>query len=147
MFNHILVAIQGDEQDNYWSKLFVLLNMIKSNITVLHVKETSLSHYGYVDQLASGITKEQFVSYIYQMAQEREHEIQTKLSQFAKDQGIKFSWQVREGKPSDEIIKELKAGNYDLLILGTKPKSPGNTSSRVKEQALKESLKSLLILD
>ncbi|CCO07076.1 universal stress protein [Desulforamulus hydrothermalis] len=146
MFNNILVAVHGDEKEAFWAKIEALIMLTKPEVTVLHVSETGLTHYGYVDQLASGIAKEQFIEYIYQMAEEKQQVIYQKIKELSQRAGINFMWQVRRGSPAKEISSELSKGSYDLLILGTKPKSLGNTSSKVKENLLKHNCVSLLIL-
>ncbi|GAB6157481.1 hypothetical protein JCM39194_06810 [Desulfotomaculum varum] len=146
MFNSILVAVQGDEKETFWAKIKDLIMLTRSPVTVLHVSETGLTHYGYVDQLASGIAKDQFIAYIYQMADERQQAIYQKFKDLSQQTGIDFALKIGRGAPAKEISSELSNGNYDLLILGTKPKSLGNTSSKVKENLLKNNQVSLLIL-
>ncbi|GAB6180795.1 hypothetical protein JCM14036_21140 [Desulfotomaculum defluvii] len=146
MFKNILLAVHGDENSEFLEKVLELVRLSKPEITLLHVTETSLSHYGYVDQLASAITKDQFIGYIYNMANERKNNIFKDFKDRAGDLGLSFHWRVREGKPQIEIVEEFQQGSYDLLILGTKPKSPGNTSSKVKEKVLKEISSSIYIL-
>lgn len=139
------MAVHGDESSGFLEKVLALCKFFKAEITILHVAETSLSHYGYVDQLASAITKEQFIDYIYNMAKERQNNIFNEFKARAEATGLTFQWRLREGKPQLEIVEEFKEGQYDLLILGTKPKSPGNTSSKVKERVLKEIASSVFI--
>lgn len=146
MYKNILVAVHGEENEGFLQKASEFIMVTKPRVTVLHVSETGLTHYGYVDQLASGITKEQFINYIYAMADEQQKQIFNKFKELAETTGSQFAWKVREGNPPKEIIQELNTGNYDLLILGTKPKSPGNTSSKVKEKMLNELSTSLLII-
>ncbi|MEG6522445.1 universal stress protein [Desulfotomaculum sp. 1211_IL3151] len=146
MFKNILLAVHGDENREFLERVLELCNFFKAEITVLHVAETGLSHYGYVDQLASAITKDQFIDYIYNMAKERQDNIYNEFKDRAEATGLTFQWRLREGKPQLEIVEEFKKGKYDLLILGTKPKSPGNTSSKVKERVLKEIASSVFII-
>ncbi|SHE39419.1 universal stress protein [Desulforamulus putei] len=146
MYKNILAAVHGEEDEGFLTKIAELVMLTKPHVTVLHVSETGLTHYGYVDQLASAITKEQFIQYIYHMADERQKDIYNKFRELSASAGIQFEWKLRQGNPSKEISQELNTGNYDLLILGTKPKSPGNTSSKVKEKILKGLTTSLLII-
>ncbi|WP_018084336.1 universal stress protein [Desulfurispora thermophila] len=146
MYKNILIAVHGEESEGYWQKISELLELIRPGVTILHVSETSLTHYGYVDQLASAITKEQFINYIYNMAVEKQQSIFNKFQELAERSDWQFEWKLREGNPAQEIGRELESGAYDLLILGTKPKSPGNTSSKVKEKMLANLSTSLLII-
>ncbi|MEW6696589.1 MAG: universal stress protein [Bacillota bacterium] len=146
MFNNILVAVQGEESEHFLQQVVELIKLAKPRVSVIHVRETGLSHYGYVDQLASGVTKEQFIDYIFDMADDRQKQIYNTFKELGHDLGIDFLWMVREGTPGSEITQEVDRGNYDLVILGTKPKSPGNTSKKVKEKVLNGLSTSILII-
>lgn len=146
MFKNILLAIQGEESDGFWENITGLLELFQPRVTVLHVSETALAHYGYVDQLASGITKEQFIQYIHHIADQKQRAIRERFQELARHQDVSWEWKVREGDPAREIERELFGGKYDLLILGSKPGSPGNTSSKVKEKSLARQSTSLLII-
>jgi nucleotide-binding universal stress UspA family protein len=143
----VLLAIQGEEE----SKAFIgcaldLAKFYGASVTALHIRETSLAHYGYVDQLAGSLAKEQFVNYIHDRAAEREKQAYASIRDRAGELDQAFGWITREGHPADEIQAELKGGSYDLLILGTKPLSPGNTSSKVKEMIAKKTPCAVFIL-
>lgn len=146
MFNNILVAVQGEESEHFLHQVVELVKLAKPQVSVIHVRETGLSHYGYVDQLASGVTKDQFIDYIFDMADDRQKQIYNTFKELGDHMGIDFHWKVREGTPSNEISQEVDRGQYDLLIIGTKPKSPGNTSKKVKEKMLKGLSTSVLII-
>lgn len=137
MYNKILIAIQGEEGPQFLQKALELIQPAKETISILHIKETDLTHYGYVDQLASSISKEQFIDYIHELAESQQKKIQEQMTEQRDRLNLNFAWKVREGSPAQELCKEVEALNYDLLILGTKPKAPGNTSSKVKETMLK----------
>lgn len=146
MLKHILLAVQGEESDGFWEKIAGVLQLLQPRVTVLHVSETALAHYGYVDQLASSITKEQFIQYIHHIAGQKQHEIRERFQELVRQRNVPWEWKVREGDPAREIERELAGGTYDLLILGSKPASPGNTSSKVKEKMLARQSTSLLII-
>ncbi len=146
MYKNILIAVHGEEKENFSIELTECIKLIKPNVTILHVSETGLDHYGYVDQLASAITKDQFIQYIHDMANAKQKEVYDYFSKLTNTLEIKMEWKVRDGKPADVIAAEIRQGSYDLLILGTKPKAPGNTSSRVKEKVIAEGKCSLLII-
>ncbi|AEG60278.1 universal stress protein [Desulforamulus ruminis] len=146
MYNNILIAIQGEEGPQFLQKALELIHPAQGTITILHIKETGLTHYGYVDQLASSISKEQFIDYIHELAENQQKKIQEQIIEQGDRWNLNFAWRVREGSPAQELRKEVAALNYDLLILGTKPKAPGNTSSKVKEAMLKVFDGSILII-
>ncbi len=134
MFKNILLAVSGEEtSENFIGLAMDLALCYGANLTALHVTETSLAHYGYVDQLASSIAREQFIHYIHDQAAERKTRVRSTLDALAAEKGINYQWKIRNGNPAVEILDEIKAGGYDLVVLGTKPASPGNTSRRVKE--------------
>lgn len=133
MFKKVLLAIQGEENKDFINCALGLTAFYKAPLTALHVRETSLDHYGYVDQLASSVTKEQFIDYIHALAAESEKKAYAALQARAGELGLAFDWKTRQGHPAGEIQAELREGSYDLLVLGTKPGSPGNTSKKVKE--------------
>ncbi|SHK70685.1 universal stress protein [Desulforamulus aeronauticus] len=146
MYKNILIAVHGEEKENFTIELTEFIKLIKPNVTILHISETGLDHYGYVDQLASAITKDQFIQYIHDMANAKQKEVYDYFSKLTNTLEIKMEWKVRDGKPGDVIAGEIRQGSYDLLILGTKPKSPGNTSSKVKEKVIADGKTSLLII-
>lgn len=146
MFNKVLLAIQGEEKKDFIGGALELAKFYGAAVTVFHVREISLAHYGYVDTLASSVAKEQFIDYIHDQAAEREKMAYAAIRARAGELGVAFDWKTREGHPAEEIQSELRAGAYDLLILGTKPASPGNTSKKVKETAAKKTPCSVFII-
>lgn len=146
MYKNILVAVHGEEKEGFDTEVTELIRLFKPKVTVIHVTETDLTHYGYVDQLASAITKDQFIDYIHNMADSKKKAIYQRFDNLTKELEIEMGWKVRGGKAAEIIASEARHGKYDLLLLGTKPKSPGNTSSKVKEQVVKDLQTSLLII-
>lgn len=146
MYNNVLVAVHGEEKGNFKQELAEFIKLLKPKVTIIHVTETHLDHYGYVDQLASAITKYQFIEYIHDMANHKQKEIYDFFTELTNSLDVEMEWKVKNGKPADMITSEIKQGEYDLLILGTKPKAPGNTSSKVKERVITDLKKSLLII-
>ncbi|AQS59238.1 universal stress protein [Desulforamulus ferrireducens] len=146
MYNNVLVAVHGEEKDNFRQELTEFIKLLKCKVTIIHVAETHLDHYGYVDQLASAITKDQFIEYIHNMARTKQKEIYEFFTALTSSLGVEMEWKVRNGKPANIIADEIMQGKYDLIILGTKPKAPGNTSSKVKEKLISNLTNSLLII-
>lgn len=146
MFQNILLALHGRESDKVIDCALELAGNLDAEITVLHVLDTDLAHYGYVDQLVSSIAKEQFVEYIFTQANENESQICRKFAARVEGTGLRYHFKTREGNPADEIMKEIKEGNYDLLVLGTKPKTRGNIPKKVKEKMIKNIIIPVLVL-
>lgn len=148
MFKNIILAVHGEENniDQMMKQTLYLAAKNNCQLTLLNVKEDHLIHYGEVDTLLTAVAKRQFIDYINHMNDEQADKILAKFAAYAQKQGIKFMWKIRQGKPAEEISKEIKEGSYDLLVLGTKPPGPGNTSSRVKERVAKEHLCSVLMI-
>lgn len=148
MFKHILLAIHGEEVNlaKVIDQTLLLADRNDCELTLINIKENSLLHYGEVDTLLETLPRTQFSNYIKQMMDEQAEKALTTFKERVKQAGIAFNWKISEGKPAEQIIKELKKGNYDLLILGTKEPGPGNTSSRVKERVAKEHLCTVLMV-
>lgn len=148
MFKNILLAIHGEEVNikKVINQTLLLAEKNDSVLTVLNVKENNLIYYGEVDTLLPFTAKEKFIDYVGKMTNEQAQMVLDRFEQQAGEIGISFKWKTKEGKPADEIIRELKAENYDLLILGTKEPGPGNTSSKVKERLAKEHLCTVLMV-
>lgn len=140
MYNNILLAMHGEEIniESVIEHVLLLAGRTGGGITLLNVGETGLVHYGEVDTLLTFTAKEQFINYIRESARERAEKVFFTFKDAIAKTGVSFTCKSREGNPADEIIKELKEGDYDLLVLGTKQPGPGNTSSRVKERVAKE---------
>ncbi|MBM7854867.1 nucleotide-binding universal stress UspA family protein [Desulfohalotomaculum tongense] len=148
MYKNILLAMHGEEIniEKVMEQVLLLAEKTESKITLLNVKENNLVHYGEVDTLLTFTAKERFVDYIGEIANEQAEKVLDSFTEKAGQKGITFNWKTREGKPAEEIIKEIKEGNYDLLVLGTKAPGPGNTSSKVKERVAKEHLITVLMV-
>lgn len=148
MFKHILLAVHGEEVNlaKVIDQTLLLADRNDCELTLINIKENSLLHYGEVDTLLETLPRTQFSNYIKQMMDEQAEKALTTFKERAKQAEIAFNWKTSEGKPAEQIIKQLKEGNYDLLILGTKEPGPGNTSSKVKERVAKEHLCTVLMV-
>ncbi|MEG6615034.1 universal stress protein [Peptococcaceae bacterium 1198_IL3148] len=148
MYKHILLAIHGEEVnlEKVMDQTLLLADKTDCQLTLINIKENNLLHYGEVDTLLETLPRKQFLNYINQMMTEQAEKVLTTFKERAQQTGITFNWKTREGKPAEQIIQELKEGNYDLLVLGTKEPGPGNTSSRVKERMAKEHLCTVLMV-
>ncbi|WP_031515938.1 universal stress protein [Desulfofalx alkaliphila] len=148
MYKNILLAMHGEEVnfDQLIKQTLYLVERSQCKITLLNVIETNLIHYGEVDTLLTATAKQRFIDYINEIGREQSQKVLQAFTESASQKGIQFNWKTREGKPADEIIKELKENNYDLVVLGTKEPGPGNTSSRVKERLAKDHLCTVLMV-
>jgi nucleotide-binding universal stress UspA family protein len=60
---------------------------------------------------------------------------------YLREHGVDAEIKVEVGDPADEILKEAAAGNYDLIVTGTRGHGPvarlvlGSVSHKVAEQA------------
>lgn len=140
MYKNILMALHGEEVnlDDVISRTLLLAEKAEARVTLLKVKETGLIHYGEVDTLLTFTAKYGFIDYVNEIAREQVEKITGVIDKEAGFGNIKFNLKLREGKPADEIMAEIKEGGYDLVVLGTKEPGPGNTSSRVKERLARE---------
>ncbi|TYO93926.1 universal stress protein [Desulfallas thermosapovorans] len=140
MYQNILVALHGEEVNlaGVINQTLLLAEKAKARVTLLKVKETGLIHYGEVDTLLTFTAKYGFIDYVNEIAREQVEKITGVISKEAGFGNVKFKLKLREGKPADEIMAEIKEGDYDLVVLGTKEPGPGNTSSRVKERLARE---------
>jgi nucleotide-binding universal stress UspA family protein len=130
------MALHGEEVnlDGVIRQTALLAAKTGARVTLLKVKETNLIHYGEVDTLLTFTAKQGFIDYIHDIAREQVKMITRRFEDEVGGNNMTFSLKLREGKPADEIMAEIKEGNYDLVVLGTKEPGPGNTSSRVKER-------------
>lgn len=147
MYQKILLAMHGEEinMEKVMEQTIKLANE-GSKITLLKIIETNLIHYGEVDPLLTATARHRFIDYINELGQEETKKVYNKFNELSKQKKMEYEWIIRRGKPADEIIKALKDGDYDLLVLGTKEPGPGNTSSRVKERVAKEHLCTVLMV-
>lgn len=148
IFKHIVIAIHGEEVnlEKVIDQTLLLADKTDGVLTLVNIKENNLLHYGEIDTLLETLPRKQFLDYINKMMNEQAQKVLSSFQEKAQQTGIKFNWKTREGKPAEQIINELKEGNYDLLVLGTKSPGPGNTSSKVKERVAKEHLCTVLMV-
>lgn len=89
-----------------------------SNLTVIHVMETSLSHYGKFDQLASGNCKKKFVDYIYQSAEKNHIKLKDRICRMSQEKRIELHWKCIEGNPVSVISSFVSKQNISHLFVG-----------------------------
>lgn len=75
--------------------------------------DTQLAHFGYVDQLCSSTTKQQFVDYTYQSAAEESRKAQAQFESWAA--GLQLNWTVAVGEPVDVLRRTTNTGDHELV--------------------------------
>ncbi len=89
-----------------------------SKLTVIHVMDTSLSHYGKFDQLASGNCKKDFVDYIYQSAEKNYLKLKDRICKMSQEKRIELHWKCIEGNPVSVISNFVSEQNISHLFVG-----------------------------
>ncbi|MFZ5649310.1 MAG: universal stress protein [Bacillota bacterium] len=134
MFKKILVALHGSESLKSVEKMVWLISRQHVPVTLIHVLETGLSHYGYMDTLASSVTKDQFVKYINELAEEQKNSAFELFDRAAGSDELNTNYMTAGGKTGPEIVKEAESGQYDLVMIGRKQGVKiGNTSTKTRE--------------
>ncbi|OQX18373.1 MAG: hypothetical protein BWK76_07685 [Desulfobulbaceae bacterium A2] len=119
MFQHILLATDGSESAHKAEDYALYLGgACGAALTVLHVQEDRLCHYGHVDQLVPGETKEGFVNYVMAEQQETGDRILREFSRKAARRGVPYTFKMKQGVPADEIVATAMQEQVDLLIIG-----------------------------
>jgi len=70
------------------------------------------------DWLNNAVTQIRFGDYVEnQLAKEAAEEID-RVAKMAQDKSITYSWEIKLGKPTETLIEECSAGNFDVVIMG-----------------------------
>lgn len=119
MFKHILLATNGSESAQKAEDHALYLTKISgADLTVVHVIDDSLCHYGHVDQLVSGETKDSFVAYVISEAKAVSQGIIQEFSRKAASLDVKYSLKFKQGVVAKEIVAAANQGQADLIIMG-----------------------------
>ncbi|MBL4902592.1 MAG: universal stress protein [Desulfocapsa sp.] len=119
MFKHILLATNGSESAQKAEDHALYLTRISGvALTVVHVIDDSLCHYGHVDQLVSGESKDSFVAYVISEAEAASREIINEFSRKAASLDVEYSLISRHGEVAVEIAAAAKQAQADLIIMG-----------------------------
>lgn len=124
MINHILLATNGSKtsiaaEDHALN----LAQAFQARLTVVHVADARLAHYGEVDQLMSEVTKEQFVSYVNENNDAATHHIIDNFSRKADKLGVNYVILVKSGAPERKIVALAQEKAVDLLVIGSGARS------------------------
>lgn len=119
MYHHILLATNGSVSARKAEEFTLnLCNNSGTELTVLHVQDDHLCHYGYVDQLVPGGTKEDFVQYVLEEQQEAGDRILEDFTRKATTRGIVYKLKLQRGEPAEQIVAIAQMEEVDLVILG-----------------------------
>ena len=117
----MLLATDGsDSTKNAEDYAFYLNANCGVELTIIHVLDDKLCHYGKVDTLAPLEARESFISYVIEEQEEASKEIIIILEEKAKIINAKFSLEIKAGKPVDGVASVAQEKNVDLIILGGK---------------------------
>ncbi|BCO08039.1 universal stress protein UspA [Desulfolithobacter dissulfuricans] len=119
MFKHILLATDGSESVRKAEDYALYLSRAcGADLTVLHVLDDSLCHYGHVDQLVPSETKDGFVSYVISEREAAAREVIREFSRKAASQDVKYSFKLKQGIPAKEIAVVADKEKVDLIVMG-----------------------------
>lgn len=119
MFKHILLATNGSESAQKAEDHALYLTKTSGAVlTVVHVIDDSLCHYGHVDQLVSGEAKDSFVTYVISEAEAAYQRIIQRFSRKAAALGVEYSLKYKQGVVVKEIVAAANQGQADLIIMG-----------------------------
>lgn len=119
MYHHILLATDGSDSARKAEDFTLNLCCASgAELTVLHVQDDHLCHYGYVDQLAPGEAKEGFVQYVLAEQQEAGIRVLKEFTRKATTRGIEYKLKLLQGEPAEQIAAIAQKEEVDLVILG-----------------------------
>ena len=121
MYKHILLATDGLEP-SIKAETYALQLNVSNNIqlTVIHVLDDKLCHYGKVDTLAPLEARESFIDYVIEEQKEASKESLERLKTQANSLGANYELLIQAGEPVDVITSIANDSTIDLVILGGK---------------------------
>lgn len=142
LYKHILLATNGSQAAKKAQDVTLYLGrMGGSRLTVVHVLDDSLCHYGRFDTLVPVGTGDDFCQHV--MA-DRISEGQTVVSDFtraAEQSGVEFKLEIRQGDPVSKICELAEAIDADLVIVG---RDKNKKRSRFKSAGISDRLRARL---
>jgi nucleotide-binding universal stress UspA family protein len=119
MVQHILLATDGSESAQQAENYALQLNAsCGAKLTIAHILDNKLCHYGKVDTLAPLEARESFITYVIEEQQEASKEIVKILNNKAKALNAQFELTIKQGEPVSEVAAIAKEMNADIIILG-----------------------------
>jgi len=121
MYKHLLLATNGSKSANKAEDYALQLNASCGiKLTIVHILDDKLCHYGKVDTLAPLEARESFISYVIEEQKEASKEVIQKLENKAKKLNAKFEINIQQGEPVEQVATLAKTLKTDLIILGGK---------------------------
>ena len=142
MIKHILLATNGSKTSiSAEDHALNLAQAFQARLTVVHVEDDRLAHYGEVDQLMSEVTKDQFVSYINENNDAETRRILNNFCRKADKRSVNYVILVKSGKPERKIVALAQEKAVDLLVIGSGARSskPFTVSSNIAGKITKYS--------
>jgi len=121
MNQHILLATDGTETSAQAEEHALQLSgLCGAKLTILHVLDDHLCHYGKVDTLAPLEARESFVDYVIEEQQQSSKTIEENLTQKSKLYQSSFKFEVQQGDPVVVVADYVNKENFDWVIIGGK---------------------------
>ena len=124
MIRHVLLATNGSKTsllaEDY---ALALVQAFQATLTVVHVCDDRLVHYGEADQLMTETTKEQFIDYIKNRNDTASQRIRHNFSDKADKSGVEHSFVIKFGTPAKEILALAEEEAAELLVMGSGSRS------------------------
>ena len=131
MFTKILVPFDGsDHSQKALETAIDLAKQFDGEITLIHVYSVSIVMSLSMYYNESNVVASQEVSRLAETIREASAEILAKGEKMVKAEGIPVETLLREGHVVQEIIKTVREGRFDLIVIGAKG------MSKVKEMFL-----------
>lgn len=124
MIRRILLATNGSNTSLAAEDYALhLASSLGADLTVVHIRDDRLAHYGEVDHLMNTTTKKQFVSYIHEGNDTATRRIIDNFSQKAAKRNVKHTVLLEAGSPERKIVALAEENAPDLLVIGSGTRS------------------------
>jgi nucleotide-binding universal stress UspA family protein len=120
MLKRLLLCIDGEDHTDKAVKYALDISKATgANLAVLHVidgflLEKRISHEIYA------VGRNEYRAYVKKELQKLADKYLAAFKEMAEKAGVKFETVLRSGHPVEEVLKEIKEKEYDLVILGGK---------------------------
>lgn len=114
----ILVAIDGERHTSMvvrWSLL--LAAVLERRIVAVHVKDPYLKQF-HNEIYAQG--RQEYLDHVDACLEEIAGETLDAFGRAAEESRALWACKVREGDPSEEMLEEIREGDYGLLVVGAR---------------------------
>lgn len=114
---HIILASKG-KKNCQAAEQYALSECQKhgATLSIIHVVDYSLKHYGFVDMLATEIDKKDFVNYIHKVSCKEAQDCFVPLLETAQQNNVEATLYLEEGVLEDCLARY--EDNADLVIIG-----------------------------